>query len=70
MVLRYVVSHGILCHHRNFSNDTSYEYSEQILSWMMDDFIHRPKPDLLLSPTCDEVLPWMIEIWMKVPLGK
>jgi hypothetical protein len=37
---------------------------------MMDDFIHRPKPDLLLSPTCDEVLPWMIEIWMKVPLGK
>ena len=32
---------------------------------MMDEFIHWPKPYLLLSPTCDEILSWMIEIWMK-----
>ena len=24
-----------------------------------------PKPYLLLSATCDEMLSWMIEIWMK-----
>ena len=40
--------------------------SEQIGSWMMDEFIHWPKPDLLLSATCDEILSWMIEIWMKM----
>ena len=32
---------------------------------MMDEFIHWPKPYLLLSATCDEILSWMIEIWMK-----
>ena len=32
---------------------------------MMDEFIHRPKPYILLSTTCDEILSWMIEIWMK-----
>ena len=32
---------------------------------MMDEFIHWPKPCLLLSTTCDEILPWMIEFWMK-----
>ena len=31
---------------------------------MMDEFIHWPKPYLLLSATCDEILSWMIEIWM------
>ena len=41
------------------------EKSEQILSWMIDEFIHWPKPYLLLSATCDEILSWMIEIWMK-----
>ena len=39
--------------------------SEQIFSWMMDEFIHWPKPYLLLSTTCDDILSWMIEIWMK-----
>jgi hypothetical protein len=49
-----------------FPDDTSqYEKSEQILSWMMDEFIHWPKPYLLLSATCDELLSWTIEIWMK-----
>ena len=32
---------------------------------MMDEFIHWPKPYLLLSATCDETLSWMIEVWMK-----
>ena len=31
----------------------------------MDEFIHWPKPYLLLSATCDELLSWMIGIWMK-----
>jgi hypothetical protein len=32
---------------------------------MMDEFIHYPKPDLLLSATCDEILSWVIEFWME-----
>ena len=32
---------------------------------MMDVFIRWPKPSLLLSATSDEILLWMIEIWMK-----
>ena len=32
---------------------------------MMDEFIHWPKPYLLLSATCDEILSWMIKFWMK-----
>ena len=36
-----------------------------MLSSMMDEFICWPKPYLLLSPTCDEILSWMIKIWMK-----
>ena len=32
---------------------------------MMDMFIQWPKPYLLLSATCDEILSWMVEIWMK-----
>ena len=35
------------------------------MSWMMDEFIHWPNPYLLLSATCDEILSWMIEMWMK-----
>jgi hypothetical protein len=33
----------------------------------MDDgsISHWPKPYLLLSGTCDEILSWMIENWMK-----
>jgi hypothetical protein len=31
---------------------------------MVDEFIHWPKPYLLLSATCDELLSWMIEIWI------
>jgi hypothetical protein len=38
--------------------------SEQTLSWMMDEFIHWQKPYLLLSATCDEILSWVIKIWM------
>ena len=30
-----------------------------------DEFIHWPKPYLLFSATCDEMLSWMIEIWME-----
>ena len=37
----------------------------QILSSMMDEFIHWPKPYLLLPTTCDEMLSWMIKFWMK-----
>ena len=29
---------------------------------------HWPKPYLLLSSTCDEILSWMIQIWMKIHL--
>ena len=32
---------------------------------MMDEFIHWPKPYLLLSATCDGKLSWMIKIWIK-----
>ena len=43
--------------------------SEQILPWMIDDFIHWPKPYLLLSATCDEILSWMIEKLDEKSLG-
>ena len=33
---------------------------------MMDESIHWPQPYLLLSATCDEMLSWMIEIWIKL----
>ena len=36
-----------------------------LLSWMMDEFIHWPKPYPLLSATCDEILSWRIDIWMR-----
>jgi hypothetical protein len=36
------------------------------LSCMIDEFIYWPKPYLLLLATCDEMLSWMIEIWMKI----
>jgi hypothetical protein len=36
-----------------------------MLSWMIDEFIHWPKPYLLLLVTCDETLSWKIETWMK-----
>ena len=32
---------------------------------MTDEFIHWPKPYLLLSATCDEILSGMIDIWMR-----
>ena len=32
---------------------------------MMDEFIHWPKLYFLLSTACDEILLWVIEIWMK-----
>ena len=35
---------------------------------MMGEFIHWPEPCLLLSATRDEILSWMIEIWMKCHL--
>ena len=35
---------------------------------MVDEFIRWPKPNLLLSPTCDDILTWMIVIWMKLHL--
>jgi hypothetical protein len=31
---------------------------------MMNEFIHWLTPYLLLSSTCDEMLSWMIEVWM------
>ena len=31
----------------------------------MDEFLHWPKPYLYLSTTCDELLVWMIEIWVE-----
>ena len=35
------------------------------MSWVMDEFIQWPKTDLLLSTTCDEIMSWIIETWMK-----
>ena len=32
---------------------------------MMDEFIQCPKPYLLVLATCDEILLWVIEIWMQ-----
>jgi hypothetical protein len=32
---------------------------------MMDEFMHWLKPYLPISTTCDEILSWLIEIWMK-----
>ena len=46
---------------------SSHELSEQLLSWMMHEFIHWPKPTLLLLATCDELLSWMVEIRMEKP---
>ena len=60
-----LVSYGIKRHYDNFLDDTSYGISLQILSWMMEEFIHWPKPYLFLSTTCEGILPWMIEIWME-----
>jgi hypothetical protein len=37
-----------------------------MFSWVMDEFIHWPKPYLLLSTTCDETVPWMIEVGKKI----
>ena len=34
----------------------------------MDEFIHWPKPYLLVSKTCGRILSWMVEIWMKTHL--
>ena len=42
--------------------------SLQLLFWMMNEFVHWPKPYLLLSATCDEMLSWMIEVWMELHL--
>jgi hypothetical protein len=39
-----------------------------MLLGMMDEFIHWLKPYLILLATCDEILSWMIEIWMKIHL--
>jgi hypothetical protein len=39
---------------------------DEILSWMMDEFIHWPKHCLVLLATCDEILSWMIETWIKI----
>ena len=58
----FSLSYGILCHYGNFLDDTSYEYNT-IMD--VDEFIHWPKPYLLLSATCDEILSWIIEIWME-----
>jgi hypothetical protein len=32
----YLVPYDILCHYGNFLNDTSCEYVNQILSWMIE----------------------------------
>ena len=35
------------------------------MSWLMDEFIHWPKPNLLLLTTRDEILSWIVAIQMK-----
>ena len=35
---------------------------------MMDEFVHWPKPYLLLSATSDEIMSWMTGTWMKTHL--
>jgi hypothetical protein len=37
---------------------------------MMDEFIHWPKPSLLLSAICDGILACMIKIFDEKTLGK
>ena len=60
-LLSYLASYDILCHYDNFLDDTSYEQVNKYCC----GFINWPKCYLLLSATCDEILSWMIEIWMK-----
>jgi hypothetical protein len=37
---------------------------------MMDELIHRPKSYFLLSAISDEIVSWMIEIWMEKLFGE
>ena len=60
----YLVSYGVLCHYGDFFGWHLLWTSEQILVGMMDEIIHWPKPYLLLLAAHDEILSWMIEIWM------
>ena len=39
-----------------------------MLSWMKDEFMYWPKPYFLFRTMYDEILSWMIEIWMKIHL--
>ena len=52
----------------DFSYDTSYEYVYKYCHRLMDELIHWLELYLLSSTTCDELLWWMIEIWMKIHL--
>ena len=45
--------------------------SERMSSWMMDELIRWPKtlPSHVVASTRDEMLTWMIEIWMEIYLA-
>ena len=61
----FSVNNGILCHYDNFLDDNSYEQVNKYChGWWMSPSIG-PNPYLLSSTTCDEILTWMIEVWMK-----
>ena len=38
------------------------------MSCVMVEFIHWEKFHILLTTTCDEILSWMIKIWLKIHL--
>ena len=65
---KYVLSCGCPCIGKIWILTFGWFGYMVILSWIMDEFIHWRKLYPLLSATCDEILSWMIEIWMKIHL--
>ena len=41
------------------------KWTNIVMDYGWVEFIHWPKPYLSLSATCDEILSWMIEMWMR-----
>ena len=59
------MSYGILRHYDNVWEDTSYEQVNKYChGWSMSSSEGR-NPNLLRSATRDEIVSWVIEIWLK-----
>jgi hypothetical protein len=61
----YLVPYGVFMSLGNFwMKLLMNKWTDYCHGWWMR-FIHWPKPYLLLATTYDEILSWMIEIWMR-----